>query len=118
MGVASYLDDIELVNVALPGEERLSVKEFGHDASNSPEVHLLAISSAAKQKLWGTVPTGRHIVGDVHIAGGGKMPCESKVTELSREVSQCQFSDKYSLNETDLSCCTLSLPRPVGSPLA
>ena len=58
MGVASYLDDVELVNVALPRKERLSVKKFGHDASNSPEVHLLTISSAAKQKLWGTVPTG------------------------------------------------------------
>lgn len=42
------LDDIQLVNVAVPWKQRLAIYEFPHDATHSPHVNLLAIVTAAQ----------------------------------------------------------------------
>ena len=57
-----FLDAEQLVDFGLTREQGVSVNNFAHDASNSPDVYLLAVKIAQKQ-LWSPVPSRRHIVG-------------------------------------------------------
>ena len=45
------LHDVQLVDVAVPREERLAVRQLRHDAADGPHVHLAPVVGAAQQQL-------------------------------------------------------------------
>lgn len=51
-----YLNDVELVDLAVPGEQRLPVHQLAHDAPNCPQVYGRVVPSRSQQQLGGAVP--------------------------------------------------------------
>ena len=52
------LDNVHLVDLALPWEQRLSVDELAEDAPDGPDVHRLGVRRRTEQQLGGAVPGG------------------------------------------------------------
>lgn len=50
------LDDVELIDLAVPGKQRLPVHQLAHNAPDRPQVHGWVVSSGPKQQLGGAVP--------------------------------------------------------------
>ena len=59
------MDLVHLVELVIAGEEREQGDHFEHDASDAPQVHLVAIVSICEQAFWCTIPPG----GDVFCVG-------------------------------------------------
>lgn len=83
------LDDIELINVAIPRKQGLAINELSHDAAYCPHVHLLPIVAAAEQQLWRPVPPAH----------------------LSRLSILCSSSE-MGLQEPAMRACCVSHPPP------
>ena len=59
------LDDEELVNVTLPGEQRGAIKQLSHDAPDRPDIDLVAVVRQPEEQLRRAVPASRHIIGQL-----------------------------------------------------
>lgn len=58
LGLAgTCLNDVELVDFAVSGEQRLSVHQLAHDAPYRPQVDGRVVASRAQQQLGGAVPS-------------------------------------------------------------
>lgn len=56
-----FRDDAELIDVVLPGEQRLALKHLGEDAARGPDVDLDVVLLPREHDLWGTVVPRRDI---------------------------------------------------------
>jgi hypothetical protein len=74
------LDEIELVELILSREERISVDQLSHDAPGRPEIHFSSIGHSHEQ-FRRTVPPGGHVISEF-LVSLGRLPCEAKVADL------------------------------------
>lgn len=77
----NFLNTEKLIDFRLAREESVTISDFSHDASNSPDVHLFAIV-VGKEELGGAVPARRDIVGETLPGLVVEDPCEAKVADL------------------------------------
>jgi hypothetical protein len=78
----NFLNAKELVYFRLSREKCLSISDFTHDATRSPDIHFFSIVVAQK-KFWGTVPSSGHVV--------CKTTCPSFVVKYARKTKVAYF---------------------------
>jgi hypothetical protein len=70
------LEDLEdLVDLAIPAEERFLFDELGEDASDGPNIHSQAVLPLSQQNLRSPIPEGLDLMGerlDGYAKGAGK----------------------------------------------
>ena len=74
------LDAEKLVNFGLTREEGVTIGDFAHDASDRPNVDLLAVL-VTQEELRGAVPPRRHVIGELG-PGLAQLASEAEVTDL------------------------------------
>ena len=58
----AFLDEVQLIEVILPREQRFSIDDFCHNAANGPDVNGPIVIIPADEQLWRPIPPGRHII--------------------------------------------------------
>lgn len=76
----NFLNQVKLVNLTFPREQRLAVNHLSHDAANGPHIDRLAVVKSPQQQLWGPVPPCGDVVSQVAV--GRYCPCEAEITQL------------------------------------
>jgi hypothetical protein len=61
----NFLHNVELVHLAFARENGLAIRDFPHDAPNSPHVDTKVVVGGSEKELWGTVPARCHIIGEL-----------------------------------------------------
>ena len=59
------LDQVELVEVRVAGQQRLSGEELAEDAADGPDVDGRAVLRVADEELGRPVPASGHVLGEV-----------------------------------------------------
>jgi len=80
------LYDVELVYLALAGEQRLPVNQLPHDAADRPHVHRFGVRGGAEQDLRRAVPERHHLVG-VGAHGDAEGTGETEIRQLEGPVA-------------------------------
>lgn len=56
-----FLDQVQLVDLGLAGEEGVAVGDFAHDAADGPHVDFFGVVDAQKQ-LWRSIPSCCNVI--------------------------------------------------------
>ena len=78
------LDDVQLVDLRLAGEDGLPVDELAHDAPDGPHVDRVVVGRRPEQKLGRSVPPRGHVVREVGHVPHRHHAGEAEVAQLRR----------------------------------
>lgn len=79
--LAEYLLNAkELIDLRFTREKRITISDFSHDATDSPDVDLFAVH-VTQEELGGTIPSRCYVVRKLG-AGLAELSCESEITDL------------------------------------
>lgn len=56
-----YLHNVELVDLAVPRKQRLTVNELAHNAPDCPQIYRRIVACRPQKQLWGAVPPAARV---------------------------------------------------------
>ena len=74
------MDAEELVDLAVAGEEWVTVSDLAHDAPDGPDVNFLSVV-VRQEQLWGPVPPRRYVISQSLSCFVVEDASEAKVTD-------------------------------------
>lgn len=81
---------VQLIDVAVAGEERLAAHHLRVEAADRPDVDRPAVSGIADEELGRAIPSRRHVIG-AGLVRSGDVAREAKVAELDHAVRRHQY---------------------------